>query len=115
MAGRGAVNGATALLVPGEARQTTVTTVEETLILNITREEMERVSKQIPEIRIGIIRHLMDLMFDSFKSLNELARYSGRLSYFDRYAEELGLHDRQHDYGFSLLKIDMHGEITFDK
>ena len=69
--GRGAVNGATALLVPGEERQHTVTTIEDTLILNITREEMERVSKQIPEIRIGIIRHLMDLMFESFQMLNE--------------------------------------------
>ena len=41
-------------------------------------------------------------------------RYSDRVTYFDRYAEELGLHDRQHDFGFSLLKFDL-GQVEFEK
>eukprot|EP01052_Picozoa_sp_SAG31_P024735 SAG31_NODE_2124_length_6401_cov_2.039829_3_plen_879_part_00 len=89
--GRGDINGATCLVMAGDKRSATVTTTTESLIMSITYEHFDEVMQTEPELRKGMMKILMDRLFDSYTRLNQIKKLQGRVSYFQDYRAELRL------------------------
>lgn len=89
--GSGAINGATCLVMAGDKRTATVTTTTEALIMCITYEDFDEVMQNEPELRKGMMRVLMDRLFDSYKRLNTIKKLQGRVTYFQNFRSELRL------------------------
>ena len=70
--GRGDINGATCLVMAGDKRSATVTTTTESLIMSITYEHFDEVMQGEPELRKGMMKILMDRLFDSYTRLNQV-------------------------------------------
>lgn len=62
---RGAILGATALVMPGDPRSATVTTTNEALIMAIQHSDLQPVLDTEPEVRAGMMRVLMERLFQA--------------------------------------------------
>jgi CRP-like cAMP-binding protein len=89
--GRGDVNGATSLVVAGDPRAATVITAKDTLIMNISKERLDAVMEISPELHRGMIKVLMERLFDTYKRINAIKRVEQRLDYFRQYRGDMRL------------------------
>jgi Ca2+-binding EF-hand superfamily protein/CRP-like cAMP-binding protein len=89
--GKGSINGATCLIAAGDPRSATVTTTQETLVMNITYDDFDSVMVNEPELRKGMMTVLMDRLGDSYQRLNAVRRLEGRVGYFHEFRKELRL------------------------
>jgi Ca2+-binding EF-hand superfamily protein/CRP-like cAMP-binding protein len=88
---RGTINGATALVVPGDPRSATAVTTKETVIMNISSEALEGIMEEQEELRIGMMKILSDRLFDSYGRLNVITKVDQRQDYFTVFQRELRL------------------------
>jgi CRP-like cAMP-binding protein len=89
--GRGDVNGATSLVVGGDPRAATVITAKDTLIMNISKERLDVVMEKHSELHRGMIKVLMERLFDTYKRINAIKRVEQRVDYFRQYRSEMRL------------------------
>jgi CRP-like cAMP-binding protein len=89
---RGATNGATALVMSGDARSSTVSslsrrvrqssTVEDSLIMSLSYERLKPVLHTEPEVRAGMMGMLVEQLFEAYGRMNVIKKHSREMSYF---------------------------------
>jgi len=88
---RGDVNGATSLVIGGDPRAATVVTSKDTLIMNISKERLDAVMESHPDLHRGMIKVLMERLFDTYKRINAIKRVEQRVDYFRHYQTDMRL------------------------
>jgi CRP-like cAMP-binding protein len=88
---RGDVNGATSLVIGGDPRVATVVTSKDTLIMNISKERLDAVMEKHSDLHRGMIKVLMERLFDTYTRLNAIKKIEQRVDYFRKYQSHMRL------------------------